>query len=81
LALLGMIFAPASGAHANACNAALEHEISATLALVDVETDRADSPVVLSRAITGAPTLETLRADLDAAQAEVLRACRQGPTR
>ena len=65
----------------NACDAAVKQQLTAALALLDVLTDKEDAPVVLSRGITGAPTLETLRAELDEARLAVSLACRQGPTR
>jgi len=66
----------------NACDAAIERHRQALQAIADVDLDRKDSPVVLSRAVTGRPTMDELRAELAAASAEVERACSgKGPSR
>ena len=66
----------------NACDAAIERHREALQAIADVESDRKDSPVVLSRAVTGRPTMDKLRAELAEAEAEVSRACqKEGPTK
>jgi hypothetical protein len=64
----------------NACDLAILRLRAAEQAIADV--DNPTSPVALSRELTGAPTDETLQAELRAASAEVEIACRgRGPSR
>ena len=59
----------------NSCDKAIARLTAAKQALNDVLNNNLDSPTVLSRTETSKPTLEELKAEIAAAEADVNASC------
>lgn len=80
LILAAALTAFTASASADPCGDAIARFREAIQARVDAQSHRADNPTNASRILTGAPALDDLKAQEDAASKALGSACPQGPS-